>query len=1100
MKPNLLRAALLSTLLSLPLLTSAQSPMLQAGPWSAGHVPMYIGNGSGSPAMLDSGPAAGGQYGVGLTELGLTIQGSGSAPFANTGTGPFNSNLCDYDGPITGPNHFLCFSPNAQGGGLIAYGAQGGATPLPLYFNINGTQSSGFPVIPLATTSQLYGGSGVAGQAQAVNVGSGLTLSGGTLSATTGNYVTGPGTTVSGYVPQYNGTSGNVLGIGLPVGLTGSNTIIQTNNAGQLSNSFFPTATNLQFGMVKPDNSTITVSGGVISTAGTSGQYNTGTSGATVPLNNGGFTQSGTATFTGTVNLDSSTYTPINNATYSRVLASLATDNYDIKDWGDAGTCSSDSDDTSAFNSAISAISTAMGGNGNVGVLTYSGSCHVCGLTIKRNVILKGNGGTITVTNGCVTSPPIASENYSTLANSGLECGVDSRVPSWFGFWDAHINCNAAGASYTGACVATYGPAQIWHGTVLIENGLNDPMVVTQDDSTGNSSTGPQCQEEGYFDDIVLRSGAGRGWLFEGPHDSVIKSITGAFNGSYSFYTENGTNTAGSIDHLGSIHTYAETNGMGIYIGSDFRADFVMIDGDQLTVPSNDAHITQLNAIGCTSTASPCVNWSGNFGSVDAYTGYYYTGTTGSTLVNWSGSSGVMGQGLYTGNGGSTNLGFVTTAANGQFTNQLATGFSGTGSVAVSLGGHDNSFVGQSYTNNTHLLYTGSGANFVNMNIYTASGETGISGSANSTDRFNISEHGNTTSYYADFPGSITAQGIIESLSELEVVSSNALQANFQSQGSNQATIYINNAAGSQGSEIQFLDAGTTKWYAGMNTSKGYAIFDSANSANAFITTSAGATTVGESGNTVTLNGNTTVNGILTGTEVVGSSATALQGNFQSSGSHQATVQINNAAGSQGSEITFLDAGTTKWTVGDNTSNSFAIYDNTQSANAISVTSSGNVSIGESSKTVSLPNIATGTSALDYLCWNASGGAVTADGSGTCLTSLEEQKDNLGYMVPDDALSEVLQLKPFWGKYKDEITSVSDHRVHAMFGAHQVESIDPRLASYDGNGDLHGVRYMEMSVLNNAAIKALTAKIDAQAKQIEDLTALVKKLTEQQLQ
>lgn len=41
--------------------------------------------------------------------------------------------------------------------------------------------------LPVATTSQLYGGSGIAGQANAVNVGSGLSLSGGTLTATGGN-------------------------------------------------------------------------------------------------------------------------------------------------------------------------------------------------------------------------------------------------------------------------------------------------------------------------------------------------------------------------------------------------------------------------------------------------------------------------------------------------------------------------------------------------------------------------------------------------------------------------------------------------------------------------------------------------------------------------------------------------------------------------------------------------------------------------------------------------------------------------------------------------------------------------------------------------
>jgi hypothetical protein len=163
-------------------------------------------------------------------------------------------------------------------------------------------------------------------------------------------------------------------------------------------------------------------------------------------------------------------------------------------------------------------------------------------------------------------------------------------------------------------------------------------------------------------------------------------------------------------------------------------------------------------------------------------------------------------------------------------------------------------------------------------------------------------------------------------------------------------------------------------------------------------------------------------------------------------------------------------------------------------------TTGGNFSIGSAGGTtiltdaaVTLPGISTSTSTLDYLCWNASGGAVTADGAGTCLASLEELKDNYGYMVPNEALAEVLKLKPFWGKYKDSVTSVSDHREHAMFGAHQVESVDPRLASYDGDGNLHGVRYMEMSALQAAAIQALEAKINAQARQIEELQKLIGK-------
>lgn len=152
----------------------AQTSLLQGGQWNSGHVPLYSSPGGSQPVVQDSGTAAGGGPGVGLSELGLTVRGTGTAPYANAGTGPFFTNLCDYDAPTTNPTgyHYLCLSPNAQGGGLIVYGAAGGASNLPLTFNVNGT-SYAFPFV--------VGG------------------------------IVGPGTTVSGDVACWNNTAGTLL-------------------------------------------------------------------------------------------------------------------------------------------------------------------------------------------------------------------------------------------------------------------------------------------------------------------------------------------------------------------------------------------------------------------------------------------------------------------------------------------------------------------------------------------------------------------------------------------------------------------------------------------------------------------------------------------------------------------------------------------------------------------------------------------------------------------------------------------------------------------------------------------------------------------------
>lgn len=124
---------------------SAQQTVLQGGTWTPGHAPMYAVGGGSQPVVVDSGPALGGDKGVGLSELALAARGTGLPPYVAQGTGPLGTNLCNYDGPINSAAgyHYLCMSPNAQGGGLIAYGHAGLASPLPLQFSVNGTLITG---------------------------------------------------------------------------------------------------------------------------------------------------------------------------------------------------------------------------------------------------------------------------------------------------------------------------------------------------------------------------------------------------------------------------------------------------------------------------------------------------------------------------------------------------------------------------------------------------------------------------------------------------------------------------------------------------------------------------------------------------------------------------------------------------------------------------------------------------------------------------------------------------------------------------------------------------------------------------------------------
>ena len=104
----------------------AYAQVQPSGTFTPGHTARIL-NPAGT-AIGDAGGSAGSaKNGSGyLTELGIT----------NTGTP-----LCINDALTNAPGgyHQFCFGANSLGGGLISYNARGGASPLSLNFNINGT-------------------------------------------------------------------------------------------------------------------------------------------------------------------------------------------------------------------------------------------------------------------------------------------------------------------------------------------------------------------------------------------------------------------------------------------------------------------------------------------------------------------------------------------------------------------------------------------------------------------------------------------------------------------------------------------------------------------------------------------------------------------------------------------------------------------------------------------------------------------------------------------------------------------------------------------------------------------------------------------------
>lgn len=80
--------------------------------------------------------------------------------------------------------------------------------------------------------------------------------------------VSGPGSSTNGFVPTWNGTAGNTLSAGLPVGLTGISTIVETTSGGLLTASLLPNPSATTLGGIQ---SALAVSHEWIASISTSG-------------------------------------------------------------------------------------------------------------------------------------------------------------------------------------------------------------------------------------------------------------------------------------------------------------------------------------------------------------------------------------------------------------------------------------------------------------------------------------------------------------------------------------------------------------------------------------------------------------------------------------------------------------------------------------------------------------------------------------------------------------------------------------------------------------------------------------------------------------
>jgi hypothetical protein len=414
MKPLRTILALLALILA-PTFAVAQGALLQGGGATLGHAPMYITQGTGQTVVQDSGGAGGGGNGVGLSELGLTARGTGTAPFSGQGTGPLGTNFCDYDAPTNNPTgyHYLCFSPNASNGAsTFTIGAAGGAANLPVDFVVNGTTYA----FPGAFGSLIVGTTGITGgiNGQCLYINSAVlgAQNCGAITITVGSTAISGGTP-NGLLYNSGGFVGNLA--------TAASSVLVTS-----SGSVPGLATTLPSGLTIPSP---TVSGTIA----------------------GSPTLSGTWNFTGTFEIGAATQTFPGSG-----LLVGATDTQTLTNKSIAG---SEINSGTVAGTYLAAINLATTGNGGIsGTLGYAnGGCSATSQTACTNNIFPTpvRTGDVAIWNGSLWTTLAGNNSGNVFFSENASGAASWQVASGSGTVTSATIAAGANVSVSGTCTFT---------------------------------------------------------------------------------------------------------------------------------------------------------------------------------------------------------------------------------------------------------------------------------------------------------------------------------------------------------------------------------------------------------------------------------------------------------------------------------------------------------------------------------------------------------------------------------------------------------------------------------------------------------------------
>jgi len=317
-------------------------------------------------------------------------------------------------------------------------------------------------------------------------------------------------------------------------------------------------------------------------------------------------------------------------------------------EWFGVSRSSTPAQNADGINSAIYVQSRFFGGGI---VVVESGTIEFSSTLIpRRNVIIKGRGDTATILKLADGSncDPVKSENFDSLTLTG-ETAVNPLCPYNFGFENIMIDGNGENQT-SGEGVKLYGP-RLKLKVFFVYRCRGNNLYTEYSPNFG--STSPESQEEGEIDQVISRNSVtGSGWVYRGPHNTIIGSVICSYNYKWGFRNEYFEEVYdGNISELTHLHTYA--NGLDgsnseSYFGAVTNINTLIVDGGHSEVASSDCQINKIKLIfGGQSNHGVII--SGDHNNISTMSGAMLTGTSGYDVLRITGNNNYVGRAILNG-------------------------------------------------------------------------------------------------------------------------------------------------------------------------------------------------------------------------------------------------------------------------------------------------------------------------------------------------------------------------------------------------------------------------------------------------------------------